>query len=642
MIVPMKRLTLIGLKADEGRLLSALQAIGAVQLITVGEGRESELLPQLESRVQRLQSAQAALKPFAQKAGLGPKPAVTAKALSDALPESMALCERVEELERSISSLRAEVEKRRGLASQLRPWEGLSCDMAALRPTAGVRYITGFLPPEQLGALEQANAYVEAYGGEGEKERAVLIACLESDYPAVLAAVKALPFREYGFPPRKGTPKENIVALESEAAALSAQADGLQAELAGLAKERAALCRAQDAAAIERDLEAGKTQTGLTAATFLLEGWAREDQLDAIRKALNGVTEVYYLDCRDPAEGETPPTALKNAPLVAPYEAVTNLYSLPAYGAVDGTPLFAPFYFIFFGMMLSDTVYGAVLALGAFLFLKLLKPQGMMGALARVLFQGGVSTIFMGLLFGTFAGVSWPVIFKGLPFENVFPLIDSSAQPIPMLAVCAGLGVVHMFFAVLIATAQCVKRGDWWGAIVDNFCWILIVSGLLLLAAPMLGLPEALATIGTWMAILAAAAVLLFTGRGKKNVAGRLVSGAGKLYDITSWLGDVLSYARIFALGLSTGVIGLVLNTLCWDMLFAAFKGNMVLTVIGFAITAALSIGLHLFMMAISTLGCFVHTARLQYVEFFGKFYEAGGKAFRPLSYVTKHVQVTR
>ncbi|NCB30149.1 MAG: hypothetical protein EOM66_01925, partial [Clostridia bacterium] len=558
--------------------------------------------------------------------------------LTEALPASLELCGKVEELERSISSLRADVDKRRALAEQLRPWKELSSDMAAIRPTAGVRYITGFLPPEQVNALTDSGAVVEVYGGE--KEKAVLIACLESQYAEVLSAVKALAFREYGFPAFSGTPQENIVSLEAEAAASEAKAEELQAELAALGKERSALCFGQDAAAIERDLEAGKTQTATTAATFLLDGWVREDRMEQIRSKLDAVTEVYYLEFRDPQEDETPPTVLQNKPLTAPYEAVTNLYSLPNYRAVDATPLFAPFYFIFFGMMLSDTGYGFILALGAALFLKLVKPQGMMGALARVLFQGGISTLFMGLFFGTFFGVPWSAIFKGLPFETWFPFIDSSVNPIGMLAVCAGLGIVHMFFAVFIATFRCIKQGDWWAAIIDNFCWVLIVSGLLLLAAPALGMPQVLATIGKWMALGAAGAVFLFAGRSKKNIASRVLSGAGKLYDVTGWLGDVLSYARIFALGLSTGVIGLVLNTLCWDMLFAAFHGNMVLTIIGFIITAVLSVGLHLFMMAISTLGCFVHTARLQYVEFFGKFYEAGGKAFRPLRYATRHVQV--
>ena len=414
----------------------------------------------------------------------------------------------------------------------------------------------------------------------------------------------------------------------------------MEARLAAFGPKREEIRRALDGAAIDRDREQSKEALAHTNTAFLLTGWVREDMTEKVRREIEKITDVYYLVFEDPSEGDAVPTVLKNSRLITPYEAVTNLYSLPAYGTIDGTPLMAPFYFIFFGMMLSDSVYGAVLALGAWAFLKYLKPTGMMKNLAGVLMQGGISTIFMGLLFGTCAGVGWPVIFRGTALENTFPLIDSSTNPMGMLMVCAAFGIIHMFYAVLIATWNCLKHKDYMGALIDNMCWIFIVSGLIMQAAPMAGLPQGVAEFGKWLAIVSAVLVFLFAGRSKKNIAGRLISGAGKLYDVTSWLGDVLSYARIFALGLSTGVIGMVLNTLCWDMLFASFKGNPALMLVGFIIVTVLSVALHVFMMLISTLGCFVHTARLQYVEFFGKFYEAGGKAFKPLRYETKYVNV--
>ena len=638
MIVPMKRLTLIGLKSDEEALFKALQALGAVQILPSSQGRESELLPQLESRVQRLKSAQQVLKPYAEKAGLGPKPQASVEQLNEALPASLALCEKIEELERSISSNQAEAEKRLTLAAQLRPWEELSCDIRDIRPRSGIRYLTGFLPQDRIPALEALGALVEVYGGD--KDKAVLIACLEADYPEISGAVKGASFKEFVFPALSGTPKANAEALEKEAAQLKAKAAALQEELVALGRERTLICQGQDAALIQRDLEAGKSQTDTTAATFILDGWAREDQLADIHKALSDVTEAYYLEARDPADGEHPPTVLKNKRLVAPYEAVTNLYSLPAYGTVDGTPLMAPFYFIFFGMMLSDSAYGIVLSLGCWLFLKKVRPApGMMRDILLVLLQGGIATAVVGLFIGTFAGMSWSTVFAGTPLAPVFPLIDSMVEPIPMLVLCFSLGIIHMFYGVFIAAGQCIKSKDWAGAFVDNICWPLIIIGLLMLAGPMLGLPPVVATIGQWLAIGCAVVVFLFAGRAKGWRIGRFISGAGKLYDVTSWLGDVLSYSRIFALGLSTAVIGLVLNTL-GGMLYSAFQANPVMQVIGFILTAVLLVFLHVFMMLISVLGCFVHTARLLYVEFFGKFYDASGKPFQPLSYKTKHVQV--
>lgn len=636
MIVPMKKLTLAALLEHREAILQALQSICAVQLISIGEGEQSSAAA--EGRVQRLQSAEELLKPYAGKAGFGPKPEATRQELEEDIQPALEICAELEGLQRRIAQNGSDTEKRRLQLVSLLPWADMTDPLETVRSTASLKVMTGTVPVDGVNALMETGALVQLYGGE--KERAALVICPNEEYAGIAPSIRATGFQEKGFGDIRGTASENIQRLRTEIEALEAERAQLEARLAAFAPKREEIRRALDGAAIDRDREQSKEALAHTKTAFLLTGWVREDMTEKVRREIEKITDVYYLVFEDPSEGDAVPTVLKNSRLITPYEAVTNLYSLPAYGTIDGTPLMAPFYFIFFGMMLSDTVYGAVLALGAWAFLKYMKPRGMMENLAKVLLMGGISTIFMGLLFGTCAGVSWPVIFRGTALENTFPIIDSSADPIAMLALCAAMGIIQMFYAVFIAAYSCIKHRDWAGAIVDNLSWVFIITGLLLMAAPSLGLPAALGTAGKWMAIGFAAVVLLFAGRSKKNVAGRLMSGAGKLYDVTSWLGDVLSYARIFALGLSTGVIGLVLNTLCWDMLFASFKGNPVLMVVGFIIVTVLSVALHAFMMAISTLGCFVHSARLQYVEFFGKFYEAGGKAFKPLRYETKYVNV--
>ena len=636
MIVPMKKLTLAALLEHREAILQALQSICAVQLISIGEGEQSSAAA--EGMVQRLQSAEELLKPYAGKAGFGPKPEATRQELEEDIQPALEICAELEGLQRRIAQNGSDTEKRRLQLVSLLPWADMTDPLETVRSTASLKVMTGTVPVDGVKALMETGALVQLYGGE--KERAALVICPNEEYAGIAPSIRATGFQDKGFGDIRGTASENIQRLRTEIEALEAERAQLEARLAAFAPKREEIRRALDGAAIDRDREQSKEALAHTKTAFLLTGWVREDMTEKVRQEIEKITDVYYLGFEDPSEGDAVPTVLKNSRLITPYEAVTNLYSLPAYGTIDGTPLMAPFYFIFFGMMLSDTVYGAVLALGAWAFLKYIKPRGMMENLAKVLLMGGISTIFMGLLFGTCAGVSWPVIFRGTALENTFPIIDSSADPIAMLALCAAMGIIQMFYAVFIAAYSCIKHRDWAGAIVDNLSWVFIITGLLLMAAPSLGLPAALGTAGKWMAIGFAAVVLLFAGRSKKNVAGRLMSGAGKLYDVTSWLGDVLSYARIFALGLSTGVIGLVLNTLCWDMLFASFKGNPVLMVVGFIIVTVLSVALHAFMMAISTLGCFVHSARLQYVEFFGKFYEAGGKAFKPLRYETKYVNV--
>ncbi|MDO5111321.1 MAG: V-type ATP synthase subunit I [Clostridia bacterium] len=637
----MKRLTLIAMQSDKAAILEALQAAGAVQIISAAEptGEEADLA-KLENRVQRLSSAQLLLKPLAPKAKMGPKPEKKLEELRAGMPAALQFCEEVEGIDHDLAAVRNDMDKRQALSESLLPWSELDTRIENIKSTNTTKYLTGMLTDEAVAKLKEENLDIalEVYGGT-EKARAVLIACNAADYADVQARVKALDFAEFSFGALTGTAAENIQRMQAETEADKKREEELVAKLKTAAESRPVLCHALDEAVIDRDREAAKQELGATGTTFIMEGWVRADETEKVEAAAKSVTDACYCEFREAEEEENEPVVLKNHKLIEPYQAVTNLYSLPDYNSVDATPLFAVFYFIFFGMMLSDTGYGFVLAVGCYLFLKLLKPQGMMRQLAGVLCMGGISTIVMGLFFGCLFGVPWSTVFKGLPFENTFPFIDSSAQPIQMLALCAGMGIVHMYFGVCIATWECIKKGDWIGAIGDHFAWLTCVTGLLMLAAPMIGMPQAVATAGKWIAIVSGVILFLAGGRESKSIGGKVASGAFNCYNITGWLGDVLSYARVFALGLSTGVIGLVLNTL-GGMLYGAFQNGAVLQAIGFIITGVLLVFLHAFMMAINTLGTFVHTARLQYVEFFGKFYEAGGKPFKPLKYNSKFVQV--
>ena len=643
MIVPMKRLTLVALKDDEARIMKALQAICAVQVIQKEEPVADEAgLAQAEGSVQRLNNALSLLKPYAEKRSLlQPKPESTAQKLKEDLPEAMTLCEQLEETDRARTAVRSQIEKCNGTIALLTPWAKLDTSISQLKPTLHTELFTGLLPLKELEKLKDLpeDAAVEILDGEGQK--AVLVACPKEKGQEVGGYLKQLNWVDVTFPKAEGTPCQAIADLEAQVAGLQQQEQELEARLQELGKQNALLAQGADAAVIERDRAAARGALSKTAATFQLEGWVREDEREKVEQAISSVTDIYYLEYREAQEDEKEPVVLKNKPLVEPYQAVVNLYSLPAPGTMDATPMMAPFYFLFFGMMLADLGYGIVLFAGALLFIKFVKPQGMMRQIAGVLWQGGISTMIMGVLLGTFFGVPWPELLPNTIIGNTFPLIDSSADPVSMLVLCFGLGIVHMFYGVFLSIANCIRRKDYMGAIIDNLCWVLIITGLLLQAAPMIGLPQGVATAGLWMAIASAGLVLLFAGRSKGWKPGRFISGAGKLYDVTSWLGDVLSYSRVFALSLSGAVIGLVLNTL-GGMLYSAFQGSVIMSIIGFILTAAMLVALHMFMLAINTLGCFVHTARLQYVEFFGKFYEAGGKPFRPLGYKTRNVNVER
>ena len=254
MIVPMKRLTLIGLSADQERILGALQSLSAVQILSKGEGSFDEsTLTRLESQVQRLDNAQSVLKPFAQKAKLGPKPVCSVEQLNKELPASMELCAQVEELDRRLSTLRSEIDKRIALIQTLTPWSEMNNRIEEIASTESVRYITGTLAQEHIPTLEEARAVVEIFGGE--KEKYILIACHYHRLQEITSLLRTIPFQEFNFPALRGTPRENINSLTSEIQDLKREEEKLAAQIAGLGKQREELCRALDAAIIERDRE---------------------------------------------------------------------------------------------------------------------------------------------------------------------------------------------------------------------------------------------------------------------------------------------------------------------------------------------------------------------------------------------------
>ncbi len=648
----MKRLTLVGIRQEETDILRALQKIGAVELISVtaaddgGEG--AKRLDEAAERISRFTESLSAIKPYAKKPGfLAPAREEKLEKMFADVGEAETASEHIRAILEEKKQIEARLEKGKSTYAALVPWADMDQKMADLAPTKFTHYFIGLVDPAgEAAILEQEAISAEFYGDSGN--RAAILACHKEDARLVAGFLKTINWTDVVFPRMEGTPKEAMLALEQDEIAGEKRLIELQNELESCGVSADILENAADALLIERDSLAADTQVEKDTDLFRLEGWVRSDEMDKVEQALKSVTEAYYTEYRDPTEDETPPTVLKNDKFNTPFESLITLYSLPDARGIDATPYMTPFYIFLFGVMLSDTGYGLVLSLGSWLFLKLKKPKGGTADLAKVLFWGGISTMVWGVLVGTFFGLDFDTL---LGTNDVFPLlIDPTGNPVGMLLFCLLLGVIHLICGHLIKMKMCFQDKDWQSAVFDNLSWVFVLAGLVLAALPMastffdpplaLGWFNALHlnTVGLVLLLAGAAMVLLFKGRDKKNPISRLASGLGGLYGATSYLSDILSYARLLALGIATGYLAMVFNTLC-SMLMG---GSGVMKVVGFLIAVVLLIALHLFSIAINTLGTFVHCARLQYVEFFGKFYEEGGRAFKPLQYKTKHVQISK
>ena len=652
MIVSMKRLTLVGIRQEEADILKALQKAGAVELISVSAdddgGEGARRLDETAERISRFSESLSAIKPYAKKPGfLAPTREEKLEKMQQDVGEAETASEHIRTILEEKKQIEARLEKDATTFSALVPWADMKQDMASVTSTKYTHCFVGLVDAAAEAAIREQEAIsAEFYGEAGN--RAAVLACLKEDARLVAGFLKTINWTDVIFPRMKGTPREAMAALEQDMAAGEKRLAELQTELESCGVNAAVLENAADALLIERDNLAAETQVEKDTSVFRLEGWVRSDEMDKVEQAIRSVTEDYYTEYRDPAEDETPPTVLKNDSFNTPFESLITLYSLPDARGIDATPYMTPFYIFLFGIMLSDTGYGLILSLGAWLFLKLKKPTGGLRGLAMVLFWGGISTMIWGVLVGTFFGLDFDVIFGT---TDKFPLlIDPTGNPVGMLLFCLLLGVIHLICGHLIKMKMCFGDKDWQGAVFDNLSWVFTLLGMVLAALPMastffdppfdLGWYYALHlnTVGLGLILAGAAMVLLFKGRDKKNPISRLASGLGGLYGATSYLSDILSYARLLALGIATGYLAMVFNTLC-SMLMG---GSGVMKFVGFIIAVVLLIALHLFSIAINTLGTFVHCARLQYVEFFGKFYEEGGRAFKPLQYKTKHVQISK
>ncbi len=374
-----------------------------------------------------------------------------------------------------------------------------------------------------------------------------------------------------------------------------------------------------------------------TEQTVALQVWIPSSSVDALKKRLLPFKSNIEMVLNDPEKEEIPPTLLKNRNWVTPYENLTKLYGVPLYGEIDPTPLLAPFFFIYFGMCLGDAGYAAVMIAGLTYFMRKYKRMpSTVRQFMQLILGVAVSTLIYGALTGSWFGDLVDAYdFLGFfrPIKNMFFVIDPMQQPMVILGISLAFGVAHLAFGLFIAFYDCIRKNDYVAAFGDKGAWITMLTGLLLLSGALAAaLPEICYPIGKWMAIVGALVVFWYQGREKSGIVAKFFSGVLGVYGSTSYLGDVLSYSRLLALGLASAAIGVIINMLG--------KLSSEIPYIGWLIGIIVVFGGHTFGLAVNILGAFVHSLRLQYVEFFSKFYAGGGKIFSPLTYSTQYIDV--
>lgn len=634
----MKHLRLLGMESEREALLKAMQDMECVEISSIDGSEEAlksgfakpddKALMSAQEASRAYRTALASLDRFApEKKGMFRKrQGVSRAAFFSAESEENArtAAETINKDTRRLGEIESERTKNEALRATLAPWltvdaplGGADGALAVFFGTAGLN-VTDDALKALADSLDGLLTWQQA--SSDRSLRYLLVMCHGSVKERALSALRDLGFSTVSFRGMTGTAKENDKALAENLAALEKERQEIEQRIAGLGGKREALLEASDRAAIALRREEAKSRLVGTDKVFLLEGWLPADRCAEIEKTLKPFT--CAIETREPTEDEYPqvPVQLKNNKLTRPLNMVTEMYSLPAYGTLDPNPLMAPFFILFYGIMMADMGYGLLMMIASVIISKKYQPKGTSGELFSLLGLCGISTFIMGALTGGFFGDFLTQLVAIVSPGTVFalPKLFDPLDDLTMILIGSmALGMVQIVTGMAISLIEKCKRKKFLDAFFEEITWWIVFIGIALLA---LGKGAAVLYVGCALVLLGP----IVQGKGW----GKLTGVFGSLYNhVTGYFGDILSYTRLMALMLAGSVIAQVFNML------AAMPGNVIAFIIISMLGNAMNFGLNL-------LGCYVHDLRLQCLEFFNKFYVDGGKPFRPMTLDTEYVDL--
>ena len=409
------------------------------------------------------------------------------------------------------------------------------------------------------------------------------------------------------------TVKDLAEKLRQEKTVYENRLEALEREEKDVAAYREQLMRIYDVLFNERGKFLSSQYIGETDRAFFFEGWIKTQDIPKLEAKLQPYSELIQCYFRPPLKDEDPPIVLENPRAGKPFELITKLYGLPQRGTLDPTLALAPFFFLFVGLTVSEAGYGLLVAVLSFLYLRFAKPKGGLKQFLTLLSVLGVATVIIGTLVG-----GW----FGFPIKQLM-VLDPLKDPVSFLILSLGLGFIQVWFGTFLNMISAIQNRNYLQAIFVQGGWLVLLPSLVVYA---------LTKHSVWgILTLAGAVCIVFFASPSRNPLSRFFGGLYSLYDISRYLADVLSYSRLLALGLATSVIAMVVNTLCQTALG--------IPLLGWLIAALIFVGGHLFNLGISFLGGFVHSMRLQFVEFFSKFFKSGGRPFKPFELESKYVE---
>ena len=668
-VVEMQKISICAHRSNRKAILEALQSLGVMQVVTdnlddpeLMKMDTADTRARFEKNADLADQALAILDSYVPEkkgvlAGFAGKELIEKSAYDNVIENQTDIMGEAYDIirsEKAISECKGNIQRDENQIESLQPWMKLDVPMSF----TGTKKTAAFIGTVS-GVCDEAGLYaqirekvpetdalsVSVLSSENDSTN-VFVLCLKEESEAVEAALRACGFAR---------PSQAILGVPArEAEKCAADIEKQKAEIVRLEDEIRKMAPARENLRIVSDYYRTRAEKyrllgsiPQSRQAFFLEGWVPADSANRVEKLLstkyNAVVEIEKKQ-----EEEVEPTLLHNNRYSENYEPVLASYGLPKHGKVDPTFLMSIFYVFFFGMMLSDAGYGLMMAIGCFVVLKKCPRMGEgMKKMLNMFMWCGVSTTFWGIMFGGFFGDVIDVFATTfLGYTGATPILkplwfNPLGQPMRLLIWCMLFGLIHLFTGLGIKGYEYLKEGDIVGFVSDIIAWYAFLIGLILILLPTdlfqniaqmeFNFPPIVAPIAKFLTFAGMIVIVLMSGRANKNWGLRIALGAYDIYGVTSWLSDVLSYSRLLALGLATGVIAQVINTM--GSMFGGGPIGLILFIIIFLVGTVLN-------FAINVLGAYVHTNRLQYVEFFGKFYDGGGEPFVPFEVKSKYVDV--
>lgn len=637
------------LNKDKKRLISQLQKYGVVELkrSTPQSGFETHDVSAqrlvFERMVQTARQALGVINTFAPHKGkmldfLNGRREITLDEYyeqSKDAKDTIHVCYDIVALDKQLGECKSEISRLKIAVDQQMSWQSLDV------PTgfAGTKTTAAFIGSLNKEYLEsEIIEMISAAGFEGDyamelvstahMQTNIFAVCPKKDEKAFDSALRKIGFSYISGADTKNTPLESAEIMNERRFALEKDCEIIKSLISDFAKKREKIEFFIDyySMRVERYKVYGEllSSNHVTLINGYIPQPQAQDFTEKIERNFSAAVEIF-----EPDEDDDTPVLLKNNKFNAPCESTVTMFSPPGKNDVDPTSAMAFFFYLFFGMMLSDAGYGLLITLATAFVLKKFNLERSMRNSMQMFFYCGISTMFWGVLFGGFFGDLIPKIAQ-VYFNKTITmpaLLNPIDDALTLLVLGLGLGIVHILVGMGIAFYNLCRQGHVLDAIFDVGFWIVAIIGMVAAVAGMFSGISMLGTVGIVILCAGLAGLVLTQGRKKKGF-GKVVSGISSLYDVTSYASDILSYCRLMALGLATGVFAQVINQLGMNKGVFGFIGFIVIFVIG-----------NLISFGMNALGAYVHTIRLQYVEFFSKFYEGGGRMFEPFESKTEFIR---